>query len=512
MASANAPRRTNQPEWMDFDASKKTEAVDEPSKAPVGQPTPKGPNEFGNLEGVDDIQRFRAMMREQERQAGKEPVGAGSIGAETRAFKEVQDTTPKTSKPLVSNVDSLFAEGGLDSLFGPQGFFDPSLTNVGPGGRNAPFLDLVDPAPEPLFTSPLDANISPTTVLPRKGDGRMVSRFQQLFEKETSDNSSHATVTSGINLNRQMIGDPHLARPQGWMENGNNVSTNKQGNGIPFLPTPTNDVSPINKLLESLPMNATLNAERSLPPPGKVTSEEEIIQQLLASKGTKTGETASPTARPPPQHIPHGSLAAPGHGGRSEEELLQKQIMQQLMGGGNGGIRPPLVGEHIRQGPVGVPVMTEEDILRMQGLNLPRPPPVPPNARNMNNGPPPKMLSEDDVLSALGAPRPRPDPRGNGSPTGSDDKVDMNRVMAMLARSSMNVSYKINSPFTKVTNDHHLTSMITTVREIWDVHRCNLWAHQCKTLAPCRECLLLTIYNARCLLICQCHLCHPWVQ
>ncbi|KAJ3413380.1 hypothetical protein HDV05_008091 [Chytridiales sp. JEL 0842] len=434
-ATTTNNRRTGQPEWMSFETPK-TDGANDAAKltpAPVG---PKGPGAIG-FQGVDEIQKFKAMMKEQERQsAGGAALNAGMGGAigEGRPVEPIGASKPT---PPQNNVDSLFAEGGFvlkDSLFGGKGFFDSNISSTTGGSRIPALRDLMGPEPsnESLFNSAVESS----TISPTNATGRVVSRFQQLFKEDPSPEMLSAGLPSEAQQG---------PRFQNWMDLNSN---SKQDN--------------LNSLLQGLtgasPQHgrpAEGPSEKDFISP-KPMSEEEIIQQLMANKNKNPNANANNANNMGPPHIPHGPSAGPARPGRagSEEEMMKNQIMQQLMGGGGinlggAGGRPPMNPQgrenNQRLGPGGGgggQIMTEEDILRMQGIGM-GPQVNDPKGRGNGagrQGVAAKGMSEEEVLQTLGAPaRPRPEgQRDGGSPPIGGQEKEFERVMAMLSRSGIN--------------------------------------------------------------------------
>ncbi|KAJ3203443.1 hypothetical protein HDU67_010188 [Dinochytrium kinnereticum] len=426
-----------QPEWMSFDkgggASKSTSSSSEeiskpePSAAPVAS-GPASARVMGvGPDGMDEIQRFRQLMREKER-VEREKAGLPPQPLPVpQSQKPVEDTLAQVKGPpdASASVDMMFGPGIMDS---GRSIFDSSFSTPGvvfaEGGK-------VEPSGGAGATDPSDA-----TSARRSGDPRSVSRFNKFFETT----SSPQPIASGP---VDVEGMDPTSRMQMWRETkkdsisptsssarvvagGDATERQQQQMGMDLL-------AKIGVVPGGGGVGGGGDVDRRPVPPTtgfdgrKMPLEDEIMAQFMASKQ---------------QQQQHQQQVRPGNRRMmSEEEMIQNQILQQLSnpGGGGGGAMPAV--------PPGVRMMTEEDLLRMQRG---RPPPPPPNshmggAPTMGMGPPPngRIFSEEEVLMAMGGKGGMG--RGGGGKVdrdvmglGGNGAMEMNRVMAMLARSSLN--------------------------------------------------------------------------
>ncbi|KAJ3313816.1 hypothetical protein HDU76_002545, partial [Blyttiomyces sp. JEL0837] len=405
----------------------------------------------------------------------------------TSTLSSTLDVGGSAGKISSSSVDSLFgslADGRVD-LTSP---FLENINDMSPSSRSL----------ESVAKTPVDGR-APVPIGPpgagRKGDSRAVSRFHQLFEKEPEGvHHQSASPTEDPHEPPQRIGQgggflgfdipgAGMLPPQDSRGGRGGLpwdGAQEGPQGRPPMGPPEQNGDDILSRFGlggvSIGGPGPLQPPMHLggggpPPPGghKMMSEEEIIKQIMSGKISANARMGGGAGNPPPTQ-PHGM---PTHRiSPAEAEMMERQILSQLAGGGGGG-GPGGPGPGPNNGIPPTRFLTEEEILRMQGIGRGPPQQMGPGPSGMGGmggmgGRPPKMMSEEDVLNALGA-QPnrnrgerRPDgnrepehgpnvnaggqPGNNGGGGGNGEAMDMNRVMAMLERSSMNIQNQPPNP------------------------------------------------------------------
>ncbi|KAJ1562470.1 hypothetical protein HK405_011767 [Cladochytrium tenue] len=328
-----------QPAWMSYDINDKAHM------------------NLAASDGLDDIQRFKLEMSKKTdltKDSPKEPASSPKIE------QEVLDPTPQT----------------------------PVAKDDGPN-----VLDVFIAKERGLTEVPLrlgsDAQAAPAGGR-MQSDSRAVSRFQQLFAKETGPRE-------GIQVDRSFQDYNQGRVPQGVPANA------------PFRPSPeemafgARDPRSDNMLSVLLP-----NVGNNLP--------RHVDVPRMVSQGAPR-EFFAPGAQPP-----------------ADNEIITKSILDTLKGKGNA----QEVGLPVGLLPPGAKVYTESEILRMHGVD--GGPPiedrrVPPVARRMeleSGTVQPQQRPDDPTTIFSGRRFVRPEVQGG-------DSGEMKRIMGMLAQSSIQV-------------------------------------------------------------------------
>ncbi|KAJ3193836.1 hypothetical protein HK101_004005 [Irineochytrium annulatum] len=428
----NRRRDDDQPEWMEsFD--KKEDPLNVPPKEPDLKSasdtakSSKPPAAGMTFQPIDEIQRFKQQMREQERLdkervaiASGVPLQATEPSNNSGTFGSLERQTPPNN---TNPIDMMFGPGGIDLS---KNIFD----DFG-AGSGAKFKD----GAAPLIRQPPENGLfgGPDAARPKA-----TSRFNKFFESssvaeaDTQKKPSESVGSlPGSFMNRGEPGPGKLSVSE-QQQLSNDLMARLGVGSAKGINSPSTDGPPANLSRERD------SATRHMP------SEEDILKQLMAAKGQgqQYREHASPMH---PSHGHHGqSLNVPPlvqhsipnsnigmHPGLPQEELMQRHMFEN-MGGMRAG--PPSRNR----------ILTEDDILRMQGrgdlVSRGDPRPMGSNVPEVSHR---MMLSEEEVLMELGArsrPYSRPIERGTMGPPNIEDKAHMNRILAMLSRNSQ-VSY-----------------------------------------------------------------------
>ncbi|KAJ3097982.1 hypothetical protein HDU96_000189 [Phlyctochytrium bullatum] len=294
---------------------------------------------FGG-DGLDEIQRFKQAMKEKERLERErnglppEPVKKPIVAV---ADPSALETSRRPATTPSSAVDMMFKSLTLDPS---KTIFDDGLAdNLGKGDSMGSFQSGSLGSNESL-----DRGFS---------EPKPISRFNKFFDD--NGDSRGDTNNPGPNGN-----------PLGYLER------------IPPAPIPADKQQASIEILTQLgllrpngpPMAQDGPSPQGMPyvdagsqrHPMKPAFEDEMMSQFVASK---VRENSGVPGRPPGM-VDLNNMERPLEQGRtvSEEEIIQRQIMQQLMQGQ--GKSAPI---SVPQGPSlprGVKVLTEEEFLRMQ--------------------------------------------------------------------------------------------------------------------------------------------------
>ncbi|KAJ3041963.1 hypothetical protein HDV00_008472 [Rhizophlyctis rosea] len=273
-------RRDHQPEWMSFDSKPKDTAPAPTSSAPAD-----------NYD--DDIQRFKARMRAQEKAAANKsdtngnladvpseqivPIPTISAGKQSESEGQIGEGSSIASTPGISpmpmkpDVDTPMQEKPpIDQLFGP-------------GGLSSDTVDF-----SKFFFDDLDVN-SPASMGPARPtrktseSSRAQSRFFRIFEEQSSLHQQKQPLSPAVSDN-----DDPIARFLATGGGGDRGKRNFHGgtsSGAPSTGVSTTlDRDPLQQFIQSgaISKNQPHNGrdDTLAPPPPRMPSEEEIIRSM----------------------------------------------------------------------------------------------------------------------------------------------------------------------------------------------------------------------------------------
>ncbi|KAJ3281189.1 hypothetical protein HK104_000161 [Borealophlyctis nickersoniae] len=297
----NRRKREHQPEWMSFDGKSKDETGS--SGATSNGPAP--------AYGDDDIQRFKARMREQEKGATtasqqnaakpREPQRRATVDS-AAALQQAQETPQHSdeqqsaSRPRATSDHVTAKLSEIDLLFGPGGLGVDKGLSMEPSEFTKHLFDDVDSPTSPATARPAGP--------PRKGSeaSRSQSRFMRIFEEQQSQHAKlqdapddaisrflgGADFTNGRGqqpvrqTNASLGTEIDLQQLLGSGMRGGRRPSNGQGTSGP---SPTVRMPSEEDIIRSMGI---------APPKQKMMSEDEVLQALGAKRPTAQATSSQP--------------------------------------------------------------------------------------------------------------------------------------------------------------------------------------------------------------------------